>query len=216
MKKAKRTAASAKALAVLCACGLTISCVTSTTLAWLVATTDPVVNTFTYGDINIALDETDTGLDGDGDPHTNDYKMIPSTELTKDPRVTVKQGSEDCWLFVELTEAGGVDPYTFDDFLTYTVNSDWVQLTNADETPVDGVYYRAISADEVKDADQVFSVIQDDKVTVKDTVTKEMLNALNPEGADPTYPTLTVTAYAVQRANVETAQDAWAIAKPTE
>ena len=34
-------------------------------------------------------------------------------------------------------------------------------------------------------------------------VTKEMLNALDPEGANATYPTLTVTAYAVQRSGFE-------------
>ena len=42
------------------------------TLAWLKASTDPVTNTFTVGDINIDLTET-TG---------NNYKIIPGVDIT--------------------------------------------------------------------------------------------------------------------------------------
>ena len=55
------------------------------TLAWLVTETNPVVNTFTYGDINITLHETDTNKDGDNDPNTNIYyyrKPLKATEST--------------------------------------------------------------------------------------------------------------------------------------
>ena len=65
---------------------LVIGCVAGGTVAWLVAKTDPVVNTFTYGNINIALAET-TG---------EDYKIIPGKDISKDPKVTVKGGSEAC------------------------------------------------------------------------------------------------------------------------
>ena len=40
------------------------------TLAWLSDKTDPVVNTFTYGDINIDLSETKT-----------DFKMVPGNTI---------------------------------------------------------------------------------------------------------------------------------------
>ncbi|MGN1231703.1 MAG: hypothetical protein ACI4TP_07365, partial [Anaerotignum sp.] len=43
---------------------------------------------YTYGDINIELEET-TGTT---------YEIVPGNDLTKDPKVTVKAGSEDCWL----------------------------------------------------------------------------------------------------------------------
>ena len=51
-----------------------------------------------------------------------------------------------------------------------------------------------------------FAVLAGNQVTVKDTVTKTMLNALTPA----TYPTLTFTAYAVQMDNVADAAAAWA------
>ena len=51
------------------------------------------------------------------------------------------------------------------------------------------------------------NVIKDKTVTVKDTVTKQMLNDLTSE----TYPTLTVTGYAVQQAGMADAAAAWAV-----
>ena len=68
------------------------------------------------------------------------------------------------------------------------------------------MYYRSVDK---ADADAEYFVIKDNTVTVKDAVTKEMLNALDANGAN-NYPTLTVTAYAVQRdEKIKTASDAW-------
>ena len=168
------------------------------TVAWLIATPEPVVNTFTYGDINIELNETDTGLDGDGNAATNRYEMLPGRSILKDPVVTVKAGSEDMWLFVQLKKSDN-----FDTFMEYTVDSGWTLLGGAD-----GVYYRQVSKDEVKDADAAFTVLAENTVTVKETVTKAQLNALD-AGGNADYPTLTVTAYAVQYAGSDTAALAW-------
>lgn len=158
------------------------------TIAWLTANTDPVVNTFTYGDINIKLDESDD----------LDLKMVPGKVITKDPVVTVKADSEACWLFVKVEESEN-----FEDFMTYTMADGWTALADND-----GVYYCEVTA---SDADQEFAVIADNEVTVKGTVTKTDLNALTAD----TYPTLTFTAYAVQKENVSSAAAAWAIANPT-
>ncbi len=175
-------------------------------LAWLIDETEPLTNTFVYGDINIDLYETDTGLDQDNDARTNTYKMMPGEDIIKDPKVTVMQSSEDCWLFVKLEKQNN-----FDEFMEYTIlvgDNDW-KVLDAINHP--GVYYRAVSADEVKDDDKVFSIIQNDKVTVKGSVTKQMLNDLT----DETYPRLKVTAYAVQRSEtidaIDTAVEAWAL-----
>lgn len=165
------------------------------TVAWLIANTDPVVNTFTYGDINIELDETDTN-DGDNNPNTNEYEMIPGQTITKDPVITVKEGSEAMWLFVKLDKS--VDP-DFDDFMTYTMAGGWTALSG-----VDGVYYREVSETEVEADDKEFGVIMNHTITVKEDVTKTQLNSL------VSYPTLTVTAYAVQRAGIDTVAQAWA------
>lgn len=150
-------------------------------IAWLTATTGTVTNTFTVGNIDIDLTET-----------TTDYKMVPSNTIAKDPKVTVKAGSEACWLFVKIEKSANLDT-----FITYAVADGWTALTG-----VDGVYYREVAA---TTADTSFDVLAGNTVTVKDTVTKENMDGLTAE----TYPTLTFTAYAVQSANVATAADAW-------
>lgn len=171
------------------------------TLAWLVTETNPVVNTFTYGDINITLHETDTNKDGDNDPNTNIYPMIPGHTITKDPKVTFKADSENAWLFVKLEKTAN-----FDDFMTYEIADGWTKLDNAE-----GVYYKEVSKS-TQDAE--FAVIKNNTVTVKGEVTKEMLNALDTNGLS-NYPKLTITAYAVQRdSNIATVTDAWAKTQP--
>ena len=171
---------------------ITLACAVGGTLAWLVSASDPVVNTFTYGDINIDLTESD--FDRDGNKYTNKYKMMPGEPITKDPKVTVMQGSEACWLFVKLEKSDN-----FGDFMEYEMADGWVELTGADGQPVEGVFFRAVSAEDAADADEEFFVIKENKVFVKSEVTKEELNALTEE----TYPSLTTTAYAVQQVGFE-------------
>ena len=189
---------SKKALIALVAAAVVLLGMVGGTLAWLIDKTESVVNTFTYGDIEISLTETDTN-DGDNDPNTNEYKMVPGQTITKDPVLTVEQGSEDCYLFVKLEKSTDAN---FDDFMTYEVADGWTALDN-----VDGVYYREVAAADVADANKDFAVIKDNTVTVKDSVTKGMLNALTAT----TYPKLTVTGYAVQKAGMASAADAWAV-----
>lgn len=153
------------------------------TVAWLTDKTDPVTNTFTAGDINITLAE-----------NTTNYKMVPGVDIAKDPKVNVEPGSEDCWLFVKVEKSDN-----FDDFMTYTIATGWTALTS-----VDGVYYReAVGGDR-------FRVLDGDKVTVKDTVTKAQLD----EVRETNKPTLTFTAYAVQKDGIADAVTAWAKVTP--
>ena len=176
-----------KSLALVLALAMIVVCVVGGTLAWLIATTGSVTNTFTYGDINITLDESEN----------LDLKMIPGYTITKDPKVTVKAGSEKCYLFVKVAESD-----KFDSFMTYDMATGWTALTG-----VDGVYYREV---ETSTADQEFAVLKDNQVTVRGDVTKTMLNGLT----EATQPTLTFTAYACQynssNGNSFTAADAWA------
>ncbi len=175
-----------------------LCCTLSGTIAWLTSTTDPVVNTFTYGDINIEISETDTN-DGDNDINTNIYEMVPGNEITKDPIITVSANSEDCYLFIQLDKSTN-----FDQFLTYTLEENWISLDG-----YENVYYQEVSKDTNK---QTFNVLKDNKVIVKEEVTKRMLNELDKDGVD-NYPTLSVTAYAVQRDSeidaIDTALEAW-------
>lgn len=154
------------------------------TMAWLTDKTEPVVNTFTVGDINITLTESEN----------LDLKMIPGKTLTKDPKVTVEAGSEPCWLFVKVEESDNLD-----DFISYTVDADkWTAL------PVEaGVYYIEIDSATAKNG-VTYSVLTGDQVTVLESVTKTMMDELT------TQPTLTFTAYAVQKDGFATAAAAWA------
>ncbi len=174
-----------KTLALVLALTLLVAGVVGGTLAWLTDRTAEVKNTFTVGDINIGLTET-----------TTDYKMVPGNTIAKDPTVTVKANSEACWLFVKVTKSENLDT-----FITYAIAEGWTALPG-----VDGVYYREVPASA---ADQTFSVLKGDAVTVKDTVTKAMLTA-----KDFANPTLTFQAYAVQKDNVASASDAWAKVNP--
>lgn len=165
-------------LAALVGCGIGAS------LAWLSVRTDPVVNTFTYGNIDITLEET-----------TTEYKILPGTQIAKDPVVTVLGGSEDCWLFVT------VDKTNWPSKVSFEIADGWTELS-------DGVYWREVAA---ADADQAFPVLKENQVTVSSDMTKAEVEAASASG--PT--TLTFTAYAVQKDGVASASDAWAIAKPT-
>ena len=156
------------------------------TLAWLTAKTSSVTNTFTYGDINIELKET-TG---------ESYKMVPGNTIAKDPKVTVKANSEACWLFVKVEKSTN-----FDEFMTYGIADGWTKLDG-----VDGVYYREVAS---PTDDTVFDVLKNNLVTVKEDVTKEDFAGLTSE----TMPTLTFTAYACQKDNVDSAADAWNLVK---
>lgn len=146
------------------------------TLAWLVDKSDAVVNTFTYGDINIDLSET-TG---------NEYKMIPGNDVTKDPKVTVEKDSEACWLFVKIEKSANYADYLAD----YTIADGWTALDG-----VDGVYYREVNADTAK-AGTSYQVLKGNTVTVLDSVEKSDMEAI--KNATTAKPTLTFTAYAVQ------------------
>lgn len=180
----RRRSVSSRAFIALLALVLVIGCVAGGTVAWLVAKTDTVVNTFTYGNINIALAET-TG--------TN-YKVIPGTVIEKDPTVTVKAGSEACYLFVKVEKVGMFTG------MSYEIADGWTALEGEN-----GVYYRQVGS---VTADTSFEVIKGNEITVSETLTKENIPSAQP--------TLKITAYAVQQENIADAATAWSkIPQPT-
>ena len=176
---------------------LLLGCVTGGTLAWLTSKPEAVVNTFTTSDVTITLDEEKGGDD-------KEFKMIPGWTIDKDPKVTVLANSEDCYVFVVVEEGNKLR-----DFISYGIAPGWNQLEN-NGVAVPGVYYRVVNTNT---ANQTFSVIGyeagtpeapnfiSDKVLVKDSVTKEMMNGLTTivDGKPvTTYPTLTFKAAAIQ------------------
>lgn len=208
-----------KALVSVLSVALVLCFAAGATIAWLKDQTQEVKNTFTVGDVDIAMSETVgeelKNTDDTTSAIINDtYKMVPGATLSKDPKVIVNAGSEACWLFVTIDKSTN-----FDDFMTFDVADGW--------TLIDGetnVYYREVAATGA-DA-QTFPVIKDNTVNVKTDVTKEMLNSLTSDTSGTSsvnvgYPTLTFKAYAVQKdyltkadgSAVTTAADAWALAQ---
>lgn len=186
----RRRSVGMKTFVAMLALVLVIGCAVGGTVAWLVSSTNAVVNTFTYGDINITLGET-TGAN---------YTIIPGVNIDKDPKVTVKKDSEACWLFVKVEEEG-----TFvADKVTYSIADGW---TKGDGTNIPAnVYHRAVDA--VK-ADTDFAVLKDNKIYVSEELSKSDIQSIT------TTPTLTFTAYAVQKDGIDDAATAWAKAVPT-
>ena len=102
MKKTAR-----KVLLMACSALLLVCLTVGATVAYLTATTGPVTNTFTVGNVTITLDETKVDVYGVAvSPATKDtentYKLIPGHSYTKDPTVHVDSKSENAYLFVKV------------------------------------------------------------------------------------------------------------------
>ena len=90
--------------------------------------------------------------------------------------------------------------------MEYRLLENWILLDGTEN-----VYYQEVIKSTEK---QDFYVIKDNTVTVKESVTKRMLNELNRDGVE-NYPQMTITAYAVQRDSgieaISTASKAWSL-----
>jgi len=204
-----------KSVAILLAVVLLVGVVIGGTLAWFTDKTQKVKNTFTVGNIDIELKETDSD-DEDTNANENSYKMIPGWTIDKDPTAKVLSGSEYAYLFVKIDKSDSVDSY-----LDYKIDTAWTALDG-----VAGVYYIEIdTAEEINKAftilaageatyDEVKYTWSDNQVLVKPTVTKVMMD--NIEEGKTVAPTLDFTAFAVQLYKNNTTKftpaEAWAIA----
>lgn len=177
----------------------------SGTVAWLVSKPESTVSTFTLGDINITLKESDFG--------SQPIKIIPGVDIKKDPKVMVMANSEACWLFVKVEESHWPD---FEEAngtrkVSYSVNNGWNVLKN---TP--GVYFREVSAEEAQKGID-YTVLAGNEscpsgvIKVSQELTKEEINSISSYGNQSS---LTFTAYAVQHAGIDTADAAWATVNP--
>lgn len=182
-----------KILAMVMALALTAALAVGGTLAYLTSH-DSVTNTFTVGNVQITLDETDVKPDGTKDTdarvQTNEYHLLPGHSYIKDPTIHVGSTSEDCWLFVKVED--GLAAIEADTTIAAQMTANgWTPVAN--ET---GVYaYNAI-------------VSKDANVPVFGTFTlKGDANV-----ADYANARIVVTAYAVQADGFSTATAAWAAA----
>lgn len=152
------------------------------TIAWLFVTSGPIENTFEPSNINVTLVET-TG---------STYKMIPGTVLPKDPTVTV-ENDIDCYVFLKL-ETNNTGSY-----LDYEIESEWLPLAGHP-----GFFYRYVPYDA---GVKTFSILVGNKVTVKSSVTKDMMTELI-NGTAP-KPQMIFTAAAIQSENMGNVETAW-------
>ena len=165
------------------------------TYAYLTDKTATIKNTFTVGNVNITLTETwNTDTNNDNKPDAWQAQLIPGKEYTKDPVVTVKGGSEKCYLFVKFEENGNAAKYL--DYTSLLAAPDWTQ---GDGTNIPAnVWYRVVDKSAT---DTTFHLLAGDKVTIKNTVTNENMAAASKAQ-------LVYTAYACQFEGMTAAQ-AW-------
>lgn len=193
MKNKTNRTVSIKIAALIAAIVLVIGCTAGGTVAWLVSKPDPIVNVFTVGNINATLTETKTA-----------FKIVPGVVIAKDPVATVTANSEDCYLFVKLTEENwptfteATETGSTTRKVKYEIADGWTKLE-------DGVYYREVLKKDTEN--RAFHVLKNDQVTVSNTLTKENVDAITGT------PELTVAVYAVQKEGMGSAADAWETAK---
>ncbi|MCR4963725.1 MAG: SipW-dependent-type signal peptide-containing protein [Firmicutes bacterium] len=180
MKKHTRRTALIVSLAVI------VCCLIGGTIAWLTDTTDQITNTFTIGKVDIDLTEQN--------PANKTAQMIPGSDITKDPKVTVDASSEDCYVYIQITNNAA-------DYLDWTIANGWTALSGQT-----GVYYREYTK---STTGAEYPVLADNKVTVKSTLTNAQMDA-----AAQTPPTLAFKAYAIQKTNITDAADGWAKLNP--
>ena len=177
----------------------------SGTVAWLVSKSESTVSTFTLGDINITLTESDFG--------SQPIKIIPGIDIKKDPKVTVMGNSEACWLFVKVEERNWPDFKEANGTrkVSYSVNNGWSALEGTS-----GVYFRKVSAENAQKGID-YTVLAGSEscpsgvIKVSQELTKEEINSIT---YSANQPSLTFTAYAVQHVGIDTADAAWATVNP--
>ena len=131
------------------AMAVAMCCMIGGTLAWLLHESNVVTNTFTYGTITIELTEKNkestTGI-----AYTN---VVPGDELDKDPVVTVKKGSEMCYVYVLITNQLG-------SAATYNITGDWIKIGEKDNTVLYRYTVNAVDASETEKDLAVFTKLK--------------------------------------------------------
>lgn len=213
---------------------LALTAIGGATLAYFTDTKSQT-NSFTAGKVQIKLDEakvkkddTTGNLVADGDNRTSEgqsYKLFPGMTVTKDPTITLLDGSEDSYIAAKITIKGdlldlyGADtatPKTYYNLdITKFVSGGLIQTASTQSNNWNGlsmiytdtagnVYYQdATKGNQGTNSEWVIYVfvkdIQKAKTTVKlfETITVDE-NYNNAEMAKLSGATVTVNAFAVQ------------------
>lgn len=202
---AKKKSVSTKALVLLLAVVLLIGCVAGGTLAYLIAESKTVTNTFVAGEIGtLKLEENDKTSQND----EGKYIVVPGAGIKKDPVVTYTPATDakanvSAYIFVEVSNATGSsgtwtlgnDQKTFTaDELSWEIADGWTHLSG-------NVFYR-----EAADATVTAHIIKDDTINVGSTVVR----GTDMDTAVAAASGLTFTVYAIQKDTFTDASAAWA------
>lgn len=142
------------------------------TLAYLTATDDAVVNTFTFANnIVVTLDEDQPQTTGDETITSNskggfDYKnVVPGQTLNKAPEITVKT-SVDAYVFARITEGSNVE--------VDAITQGWTQVTGSENT-----WYKAVTGQEgVQDLGTLFTTVTVADVNLSATSSSVVLDPI--------------------------------------
>mgnify|MGYP005890042469 CR=1 FL=1 len=182
----------------LCAILLVVTSVFGT-MAYLTSQAD-VSNTFSVGKVNITMDEedVDNSTSGASRDTSNAYLLMPGITYPKDPIVHVRPDSESCYIFVKVENGiAAFEAATAGDYTNIAG-----QISANGWTPLDGVanvYYKEyVKGQEATD----LTVFTELKIAdnANDTSGWDQIDDL----------TINVTAYAVQHASFNNAEEAWA------
>lgn len=223
-----------KILALALAAVLLVAVGVGGTLAWLVAQSNEVKNTFTYGKVALTLDEAQVEYDPElneyveKDDHsrttTNEYKILPGVKIAKDPTVTVTKDSEDCYVRAIITVTSNQaayalmnnDPKSWIDDLEndYWKYEGTAATTIDDENDVVTTVYEVRYVG-VLDADKGAGIVPYDKEnnqTLKDIFTSVTIPADidEEEIIDAATVKIDVIAHAMQAGGFDNAAAAWA------
>lgn len=173
------------------------------TLAYLIDESDEVTNTFTYGQIEIELWETDPTSNEKTTTGVEYARIVPGAVVNKNPTVTVKAKSEDCWVYVMVTNNVVLNGTAV---ATYTVNTDWEEIATNGTSKLYRYNTKVEYSTSAQDTSAVFS-----KVKFADNLTVANITALKAS----TDANIVVKAYAhqatvgVEQDTADTAAIAW-------
>lgn len=206
-------------------CAVLLVCLSvGATLAYLTSQTDPVVNTFTVGNVQITLDERDVDVYGVPVPSAspervtaNEYKLMPGHKYMKDPKIHVAAGSEACYLFVKVVngiaglEAPDVEGETPTSIKSQMDQNGWVELDG-----ISNVYYYNFN---IHSTNGVAGVVDARTEAKHVPVFEQIILRTDANDYFNQYPVdeskgvleanITVQAYAVQADGFDTAADAY-------